>query len=125
MADIRKYARLKGTIQAVQRTKIRTERMKHAAAKAKEKLDYATQQNEQDLNEQVSDQAQTFVSETHTAVCRTIYDARRIRQKAAKAKAKRTSAQYSAAETRDEPKSHQLHHVTMLNILLRGGVHGQ
>ena len=22
-------------------------------------------------------------------------------------------------------KSHQLHHVTMLNILLRGGVHGQ
>ena len=104
MADVRKYARLKGTIQALQRKRIRIEHVKHATAKAKEKLDYATQQNEQDLNEQVSDQAQTFVSETYTAVRRTVYDARRIRQKAAKAKARRTSGQYSAAETHDEPE---------------------
>lgn len=104
MADVRKYARLKGTIQALQRKKIRIEHVKHATAKAKEKLDYATQQNEQDLNEQVSDQAQTYVSESHTAVRRTINDARRIRQKAAKAKTKRTSPQYSAAETYGQPE---------------------
>lgn len=104
MADVRRYARLKGTIQALQRKRIRIEHVKHATDKAKEKLDYATQHNEQDLNEQVSDQAQTYVSETHTAVRRTIYDARRIRQKAAKAKAKRTSPQYSAAETYGQPE---------------------
>ena len=104
MADVRKYARLKGTIQALQRKRIRIEHVKHAAAKAKEKLDYATQQNEQDLNEQVSDQAQTYASETHTAVRRTIYDARRIRQKAAKVKVRRTSTQYRAAETYGQPE---------------------
>ena len=104
MADVRRYARLKGTIQALQRKRIRIEHVKHAAAKAKEKLDYATQQNEEDLNEQVSDQAQTFVSETYTAVRRTIYDARRIRQKAAKVKVRRTSTQYRAAETYGQPE---------------------
>lgn len=103
MADERRYARLKGTIQAVQRTIIRTERMKYAASTAKEKLDHTTQQNEQDVNEQVSDQVHTYVSETRTAVRRTVYDARRIRQKAARVKAKRASAQYRAAEPHEEP----------------------
>ena len=60
MADMRRYARLKGTIQAVQRTKIRTERMKHATATAKEKLDGATEQNEQDINEQASNQVHSY-----------------------------------------------------------------
>lgn len=103
MADDRRNARLKGTIQAVQRTKIRTERMNYAAATAKEKLDHTTQQNEQDVNEQVSDQVHTHASETRTAVRRTVYDARRIRQKAARVKAKRASAQYRAAEPHEEP----------------------
>ena len=103
MADDRRYARLKGTIQAVQRTKIRTERMNYAAATAKEKLDHTTQQNEQDVNEQVSDQVHTYASATRTAVRRTVYDARRIRQKAARVKAKRASAQYRAAEPHEEP----------------------
>ena len=103
MADDRRNARLKGTIQAVQRTKIRTERMNHAAATAKEKLDHTTQQNEQDVNEQVSDQVHTYASATRTAVRRTVYDARRIRQKAARVKAKRASAHYRAAEPHEEP----------------------
>lgn len=103
MADVRRYARLKGTIQAVQRTRIKTERMKYAAVTAKEKLDHTTQQNEQDMNEQVSDQVHTYASETRTAVHRTVYDARRIRQKAARVKAKRASAQYRAAEPHEEP----------------------
>ena len=103
MADVRRYVRLKGTIQAVQRTKNRTERMNYAAATAKEKLDHTTQQNEQDVNEQVSDQVHTYASATRTAVRRTVYDARRIRQKAARVKAKRASAQYRAAEPHEEP----------------------
>ena len=102
MADVRRYARLKGTIQAVQRTRIRTERAKHAAATAKEKLDHATQQNEQDVNEQVSDQVHTYASETRMTVRRTVYDARRIRKKAARSKAKRESAQNRAAETYEQ-----------------------
>lgn len=103
MADVRRYARLKGTIQAVQRTKIRTERMNYVVATAKEKLDHTTQQNEHDVNEQVSDQVHTYASETRTAVRRTVYDARRMREKAARVKAKRASAQYRAAETYEEP----------------------
>lgn len=103
MADVRRYARLKGTIQAVQRTIIRTERMNYVVATAKERLDHTTQQNEQDVNEQVSDQVHTYASETRTAVRRTGYDARRIRQKAARVKAKRASAQYRAAEPHEEP----------------------
>lgn len=103
MANVRRYARLKGTIQAVQKTKIRTGRMNYAAATAKEKLDHTTQQNEQDVNEQVSDQVHTYASETRTAVRRTGYDAKRIRQKAARVKAKRASAQYRAAVPHEEP----------------------
>lgn len=103
MADVRRYARLKGSIQAVQRSIIRTERMNYAAATAKEKLDHTTQQNEQNVNEQVSDQVHTCASETCAAVRRTGYDARRIRQKAARVKAKRAPAQYRAAEPHKEP----------------------
>ena len=101
MADMRRYARLKGTIQAVQRTKIRTERMKHAAATAKEKLDGATEQNEQDINEQASNQVHSYASGTRTTVRRTVYDVKRIRKKAARAKAKRSSAQNGTDKTYD------------------------
>ena len=101
MADVRRYARLKGTIQAVHRTKIRTERVKHAAATAKEKLDWATEQNEQNINDQASNQVQSYASGTRTTVRRTVYDVKRIRKKAARAKAKRASAQNGTDKTYD------------------------
>ena len=101
MADVRRYARLKGTIQAVQRARIRTERVKHAAATAKEKLDWATEQNEQDINEQASNQVHSYASGTRTTVRRTVYDVKRIRKKAARAKAKRSSAQNGTDKTYD------------------------
>ncbi len=89
MAEVQRYARLKGTIRAVHRTKIKTDRVKHAASIAKKKLDHATQQDEQNVNGHVSKEVNTCASETRTTIHRTAYNARRIRQKASRLKTKR------------------------------------
>lgn len=97
MNDVQRYARLKGTIREVQKTSFKTDRAIRAAAIEKKRLNRATQQDEHDLNEQLSNQVNAYTSETRTAIHRMANKAIRIQQKASSSRARRENFQRKTA----------------------------
>ena len=76
-----KTVRLRGTVRAMQRTKIKTDEARRAVANAKEKLRSAAQPDDESISDSASTQGTEIIDDSRILANRTISYASRRRKK--------------------------------------------
>lgn len=99
-----KTVRLRGTIRAMQRTKIKTDQARHAVAKAKEKLRSASQVDDESVSDNASKQGTDLIDDSRILASRTINQRYRKRRKK-RQESKRSSKQAALGHTTAPPSA--------------------
>ena len=105
-----KTVRLRGTIRAMQRTKIKTDQARRAVTKAKEKLRSASQADGESINDNASKQGTELIDDTRILANRTIsqrYRRRRKTRHEAKRSSNSRNKQATSGQTTSPPEANE------------------
>ena len=119
-----KNVRLRGTIRAMQRTKIKTDQARRAVTKAKEKLRSASQVDDESVSNNASKQGTELIDDTRILANRTINQRYRKRRKK-RQESKRSSKQAALGHTTAPPSATSTYNDTPPEASAFGGKKGR
>lgn len=101
-----KVVRLRGTIRAMQRTKIKTDQARRAIAKSKEKLRSTAQVDDESVSDSASKQGTELIDDSRILANRTINQRYRRRRKKRQEAERSSNKQAASGQTTSPPAAH-------------------